>query len=473
MVNSGLALYLKSDVIAAFVLHPGLVATDMTNYAPGTISSDESVQDLATTISKLAFTETASSTSTMTRPFRVGAWYLLSSRSIASRSSYHHISAPKKKTFVDSLPSPTSMGTDSSFIELQVHHFNTACSHYKASNKILFLLESHVRVHSCHVELVPEPIHDRRRALRHVVLDVDDVVEKKTERRWGEVVRCEDASEQEEMDAKQTTRTDDHVAVEAECEERVLGGRVVQHAALLPKALDLGWSEASNRRSAVQCLGDKVQLPRLAGEHDLMDSTHQSHRELEDDERADSHPGGSQKVPDYPDVNARYRSASKDEVVHECRRPVDYLHVYKVALHDIAKRGRVEEQHRSGQQRLRHLAEVATRSTRERDRSQHPTRCLEADSGCNKRSVHREATARVPVAGARAPPQQPHIFRQNQHAAAHRRDCRKRDVLHHFTSPMVISYRSIRRRFSRGADSSIAAGHFCWQRVHTMLRLRV
>lgn len=58
MINASLALDLKNDGIAAFVLHPGLVATDMTNYAPGTISPDESVEGLITTVSKLSIADT-------------------------------------------------------------------------------------------------------------------------------------------------------------------------------------------------------------------------------------------------------------------------------------------------------------------------------------------------------------------------------------------------------------------------------
>lgn len=60
MFTASVALDLKDDNISAFVLHPGLVATDMTNYAPEAITQDVSVEGMIDTLSKLTLADTGS-----------------------------------------------------------------------------------------------------------------------------------------------------------------------------------------------------------------------------------------------------------------------------------------------------------------------------------------------------------------------------------------------------------------------------
>lgn len=57
MINSSLSADLKSDNIAAFVFHPGYVATDMNGHQ-GTITTETSVNGLISMIDKLTLAET-------------------------------------------------------------------------------------------------------------------------------------------------------------------------------------------------------------------------------------------------------------------------------------------------------------------------------------------------------------------------------------------------------------------------------
>lgn len=58
MFNATLALDIKQDGIAAFVFHPGVVATDMNGYTADAISADESVGTIMDTLSKLSLDDT-------------------------------------------------------------------------------------------------------------------------------------------------------------------------------------------------------------------------------------------------------------------------------------------------------------------------------------------------------------------------------------------------------------------------------
>lgn len=51
MVNKSLSVDLKDDKIGCVLLHPGYVATDMNNYAPGAINVEESVAGMTKVIS--------------------------------------------------------------------------------------------------------------------------------------------------------------------------------------------------------------------------------------------------------------------------------------------------------------------------------------------------------------------------------------------------------------------------------------
>jgi RNA-binding protein with serine-rich domain 1 len=57
MINASLAIDLKDDGVAAVVLHPGYVATEINGHQ-GTISTDESVDGLISVIGKLTIADT-------------------------------------------------------------------------------------------------------------------------------------------------------------------------------------------------------------------------------------------------------------------------------------------------------------------------------------------------------------------------------------------------------------------------------
>ncbi|TYZ57849.1 hypothetical protein PybrP1_003013, partial [[Pythium] brassicae (nom. inval.)] len=58
LVNAALAVDLKSDHIVMISLHPGYVATAMTNFAESAISTDRSVDGLVSVIAKATFEDT-------------------------------------------------------------------------------------------------------------------------------------------------------------------------------------------------------------------------------------------------------------------------------------------------------------------------------------------------------------------------------------------------------------------------------